>query len=53
MAAASVYVLQVCSSCLWAVQEDLQDQLVGLTQAPFKLLLLSWALGCVSFMCTH
>ena len=44
MAAASVYVPSVSTGCLWSLWEALQDQLVGLTQAPFKLLLLPWVL---------
>ena len=36
MAAASVYVPRVSSSCLLALWEAFQDQQVGLTQAPFN-----------------
>ena len=42
----SVCVPRVSSSCLLSLQETLQDQQVGLTQAPFKLLLLPWILEC-------
>ena len=42
MAAASVCVPRVSSSCLLPLQKALQDQQVGLTQAPFKWLLLPW-----------
>lgn len=44
MAAASIYVLRVSPSCLLPLQKSLQDQQVGLIQAPFKLLLLLWVL---------
>ena len=44
MATASVYVPRVSCSCFLPLQEALQDQQVGLTQAPFKLLLLPWVL---------
>ena len=36
-------------SYLLPLWEALQDQQVGLTQGPFKLLLLPWALKCVRF----
>ena len=39
MAAVSVCVPRMNFSCLLPLQETLQDQQVGLTQAPFKLLL--------------
>ena len=52
MAAASVYVPRVSSSCLLALWEAFQDQQVGLIQAPFKLLLLPWVLEHVRF-CVH
>ena len=42
MAAASVCVPRVSSSCLLPLQKALQDQQVGLTQTPFKWLLLPW-----------
>ena len=42
MAAASVPVPWMSSSCFLPLQETLQDQQVGLTQASFKLLLLLW-----------
>ena len=42
MANASIYVSRVSSSCFLLIWEPLQDQQVGLTQAPFKLLLLLW-----------
>ena len=51
MAAASVCFIRVSSYCLMPVQEILQDQQVGVTQAPFKLLLL-WVLEHVRF-CVH
>ena len=41
MAAASVCCPRVNLGCLLPLQETLQDQQVGLAQAPFKLLLLS------------
>ena len=41
MAASSVHVSTMSSSCLLLLWESLQDQQVGLTQAPFKLLLCS------------
>ena len=40
MTIASVWVLQVSCNHFLHPQELCQDQLVGLTQAPFKLLLL-------------
>ena len=42
LASNSVYVPRVSCSCLLPLWEILQDQQVGLTQAPFKLLLLPW-----------
>ena len=42
MAATSVYVPRVIHSCHLLLQETLQDQQVGLAQAPIKLLLLPW-----------
>ena len=42
LAAASVFIPSVSSSCLLFPWETLQDQQVGLTQAAFKLLLLPW-----------
>ena len=36
MANASIYVSRVSSSCFLLLWEALQDQQVGLTQAPFK-----------------
>ena len=51
MAAATVCVPGVTSRCLLPLQEALQDQEVALTQAPFKLLLLSWVLEHVDFVC--
>ena len=41
---------RVSSSCLLPLREALQDQQVGLIQAPFKLLLLPWALDPVRFL---
>ena len=38
----SVCVPRMTSSCFLFLWETLQDQQVGLTQAPFKLLLLPW-----------
>ena len=49
MAAASVCVPRVSFSCLLPLQDTLQYQWVGLTQAPFKLLLLPWVLEHVRF----
>ena len=49
MAAASIYVLRVSSSCLLPLVEPLQDQQEGLIQAPFKLLLLPRVSECVRF----
>ena len=49
MAAANVCVPIVISSCLPPLQEALQDEQVGLTQAPSKLLLLPWVLERVRF----
>ena len=48
MAAASVCVRRVRSTCLLILWETPQDQQVGLLQAPFKSLLLSWVLDHVS-----
>ena len=42
---------RVSSICLLLLQEALQDQQVGLTQAPFKLLLVYLVLVCVRFLC--
>ena len=47
MPASSVCVPTGSPRCLLTLQEALQDQHVGLTQAPFKLLLLPWVLECV------
>ena len=44
MASASIYVLRGNFSCLLLLQEALQDQQMGMTQAPFKLLPLPWVL---------
>ena len=41
MTASRVYVPRMSCSCLLHVQKTLQDQQIGLTQAPTKLLLLS------------
>ena len=38
MAVATVYIFRVSTSCLLSPREAFQDQQVGLTQAPFKLL---------------
>ena len=45
----SMYVPRVSSSCLLPLQESLQDQQMGLTQAPFKLLPLHWVSDHVRF----
>ena len=42
--AVPVSVLRMSSSCLLPLPEILQDQQVGLTQAPLKSLLLPWVL---------
>ena len=47
--AAIIYVPRVSSRCLLPLGEALQDQQVGLTQAPFKSLLLPGVLECVRF----
>ena len=47
-----VYVSRMSSSCLLPLWEALQDQLVGLTQAPLKLVLLSWVPDHMRF-CVH
>ena len=52
MSATSVCVLRVSSSCLLPLWVVLQDQQVGLTQAPFILLLLPWVPEHVRF-CVH
>ena len=39
----------VSSSCLLPLQEALQDQQVGLIQAPFKLVFLPWVSKYVRF----
>ena len=52
MAATSVYVPRLSSSCLLPLWEAVQVQQVGLTQAPFKLLLLPLVLAPVRF-CVH
>ena len=44
MAAASVFVPRMSSSCLLLLWETRHDQQVGLSQAPFKILLLPWVL---------
>ena len=45
------HVPRVSSSCLLPVWEALHDEKVGLTQDPFKLLLLPWILEHVRFLC--
>ena len=52
MAAANLCVHSRSPSCLLPLWEALQDQQVGLTQSPFKLLPLCWVLECVRF-CIH
>ena len=52
MGAGSIYVPRVRSSCLLPLWEALQDQQVGLTQAPFTLLLLPQDSEHVRF-CVH
>ena len=49
MAATRARVPRVSCSCLLPPWETLQDQDVGLTQVPFKLLLLPWVLEYVEF----
>ena len=49
VATTSVCVPRVSSICLLPVQETLQDQQVGLTQAPLKSLPLPWVLEHVRF----
>ena len=44
MASASIYVPRGNFGCLLLLQEALQDQQMGMTQAPFKLLPLLWVL---------
>ena len=52
VAATSIDVPRVSLSCLLPLQEDLQDQQVGLIQVPFKLLPLHWESEHVRFcMC--
>lgn len=52
MAAISISVSRVSSNCHLLTQYVLQDQQLGLTQAPFKLLLLPCVPECVRFVCT-
>ena len=52
MASASVCVSRGSCSCLLPLGEALQDQQVGMTQAPFKLLPLCWILEHARF-CMH
>ena len=52
MASASIYVPRGNFHCLLLLQEALQDQQMGMTQAPFKLLPLPWVLEHVKF-CMH
>ena len=49
MPSTSVYVPRGSSSCLLPLWEALQDQQVGLTWGPFKLLPLHWVLEHVGF----
>lgn len=49
MAATSVYVSRMISSCLLPLQGALQDQQVGLTQRPFNSLFLPWVQEHVRF----
>ena len=52
MATTTVYVSKGSPSCLLHVWEAIQDQLVVLIQAPFKLMLLHWDLEFMGFcMC--
>lgn len=46
---ASIYVTRVSPICVLTLQEALQDQQVGLTQAPLRLLPLQWKSECVRF----
>lgn len=53
MFAAYIFVLRMSPSCLLPLQEAHQDQQMGPTQGPFKLLPLCWISECVGFcMCT-
>ena len=52
MASASIYVPRGSFHCLLLLQEALQDQQMGMTQAPFRLLTLPWVLEHVRF-CMH
>ena len=47
MAAASIFFPWVSPNFLLPLREALQDQQVGLPQAPFKMLLLPWVSECV------
>ena len=49
MAAASISVTRVSSSCLLPLQEAFQDKQICRIQAPFKVLLLNWVQECVRF----
>ena len=49
MATARISIPRGSSSCLLPPQEAIQDQQMGLTQAPFNLLPLCWDLKCVRF----
>ena len=49
MAVASTYVPRGSPSCLLHLWEAFQDQWVGLSQDPFKLVLLLWVSKCVRF----
>ena len=42
MTTTSICVPSMCPSCLLPLQEDFWDQQLGLTSAPFELLLLPW-----------
>ena len=53
MAATCVFVPWLSSSCLLPLWEALHYQQMGLTQAPFKLLLLPWALEHVRFCVSY
>ena len=47
--AANISIPRGCPSYLLSLWEALQDQQVGLTQTPFKLLPLPWDSECVRF----
>ena len=53
MSAPSIFVPKVSRSLAPLLRETLQDQQVGLAQAPVKLLLLPWVLVCMGFCLCH